>query len=63
MIGVLQLINAIDPLDGQAIPFYPNDVLDALVTLASAALIRYKREEALRKEIERLRVQYEPRQA
>jgi hypothetical protein len=57
VIGVLQLINARDAVTGQIIPFGPDDVLDALVLLASAALDGYIREERLREEIAKLRIE------
>ena len=58
VIGVLQLINAIDSIDtGEIIPFASDNVLDALVLLASAALDGYIREEKLRAEIAKLRIQ------
>jgi len=57
VIGVLQLINAIDPDTGKIIPFASDDVLDSLVLLASAALDGYIREEKLRAEIAKLRIQ------
>lgn len=57
VIGVLQLINAINPETGATIPFESDDVLDALVLLASAALDGYIREEQLRAEIAKLRIE------
>ena len=57
VIGVLQLINAIDSKTGKTIPFGKDDVLDALVLLATAALDGYIREEYLRQEIAKLRIE------
>ena len=57
VIGVLQLINAIDPKTGEIIPFEDDTVLEALVSLATAALAGYIREEALRQEIVKLRIE------
>jgi transcriptional regulator with GAF, ATPase, and Fis domain len=57
MIGVLQLINAKDPESGEIVPFASDDVLEALVLLASAALDGYIREEKLRQEIAQLRIE------
>ncbi len=57
IIGVLQLINAKDPDTGNIISFSSDNVLDALVLLASAALAGYIREEKLRAEIAKLRIE------
>src|SRR5512139_185299 len=57
VIGVLQLINAIDPNTGEIIAFPSDNVLDVLVLLASAALDGYIREEKLRAEIAQLRIE------
>ncbi len=56
IIGVLQLINAKDPNTNEIIPFAADDVLEALVLLASAALDGYIREAALRQEIAKLKI-------
>ena len=56
IIGVLQLINAQDENEG-IVPFTSDDVLEALVMLASAALDGYIREEKLRQEIAKLRIE------
>lgn len=56
VIGVLQLINAKDPKTGEIIPFADDDVLEALVLLATAALDGYIREASLRQEIARLKI-------
>lgn len=57
VIGVLQLINAKDADTGEIIPFADDDVLEALILLASAALDGYIREESLRQEIAKLRIE------
>lgn len=57
VIGVLQLINAKDPNTREIVPFGSDDVLEALVLLASAALDGYIREEKLRAEIAKLRIE------
>lgn len=56
IIGVLQLINAQND-EGQITSFSSDDVLEALVMLASAALDGYIREEKLRQEIAQLRIE------
>lgn len=56
IIGVLQLINAKDQNEA-IVPFASDDVLEALVLLASAALDGYIREEKLRQEIAKLRIE------
>jgi transcriptional regulator with GAF, ATPase, and Fis domain len=57
VIGVLQLINAKDPKTGEIVPFKDDNVLEALILLATAALDGYIREAALRKEIAQLRIE------
>jgi len=57
VIGVLQLINAKDPETGEIVPFGSDDVLETLVLLASAALDGYIREEKLRQEIAKLKIE------
>ncbi|MBI3165952.1 MAG: GAF domain-containing protein [Chloroflexi bacterium] len=57
VIGVLQLINAIDPKTGGIIPFIYDDVFDALVLLATTALDGYIREASLWQEIAKLRIE------
>jgi len=57
VIGVLQLINAKEADTGEIVPFASDDVLEALVLLASAALDGYIREEKLRAEIAKLRIE------
>jgi transcriptional regulator with GAF, ATPase, and Fis domain len=56
VIGVLQLINAKQPETGEIIPFADDDVLEALVLLATAALDGYIREASLRQEIAKLKI-------
>lgn len=57
VIGVLQLINAKDPHTGEIVSFAKDDGLWALVLLATAALDGYLREQKLRAEIAKLRIQ------
>ena len=57
VIGVLQLINAKDPETDVIIPFKDDNVLEALILLATAALDGYIREAALRSEIAKLRIE------
>ncbi len=57
VIGVLQLINAKNPDTGEIIPFKDDDVLEALVLLATAALDGYIREASLRQEIAKLKIE------
>lgn len=57
VMGVLQLINAKDPKTGVTIPFADDNVLEALILLATAALDGYIREAALRNEIAQLRIE------
>ena len=57
VIGVLQLINAQDPFVGDIIPFGEEYVLESLILLATAALDGYIREESLRQEIAKLRIE------
>ena len=57
VIGVLQLINAQDIQTGEIIPFGEEDVLESLILLATAALDGYIREEQLRQEIAKLRIE------
>jgi len=57
VIGVLQLINAREP-QGEKITAFPEDeVLDAVGLITSAALSAYIREESLRTEINKLRIE------
>ena len=55
--GVIQLLNAKDRVSGAVVPFEVDDVIDSLVLLASSALRGYIREQALRKEIDKLRIE------
>lgn len=57
VIGVLQLINAKDLQTGEIIPFDEDNVLETLVSLATVALVGYIREEKLRQEIAKLRIE------
>lgn len=59
VLGVLQLINALDPQTGQPVPFEDSvqEVIYSLALLAAAALTAYFRESQLRKEIEQLRIE------
>ena len=57
VIGVLQLLNAKDPKTNEIIPFKDDNVLEALILLATAALDGYIREAALRSEIAKLRIE------
>jgi transcriptional regulator with GAF, ATPase, and Fis domain len=57
VIGVLQLINAKDVESGEIVPFSDDDVLEALILLATAALDGYIREASLRQEIAKLKIE------
>ncbi|MGH7788650.1 MAG: GAF domain-containing protein [Candidatus Binatia bacterium] len=59
VIGVLQLINATDPVSGAVVPFDPCTVpvVESLSSLAAAALEVYLREDRLRREISDLHIQ------
>jgi HAMP domain-containing protein len=57
VIGVLQLLNAIDPDTGAVVPFKADEVFETLVLLASTALAGYIRQEKLRREIEKLNIE------
>lgn len=57
IIGVLQLINAKNPQTNEIIPFVDDDVLEALILLATAALDGYIREASLRQEIAQLKIE------
>ncbi len=57
LIGVIQLINAKNPETGEIIPFGADDVLESLILMASAALDGYIREQKLRLEIKKLRIE------
>jgi CHASE3 domain sensor protein len=57
--GILQLLNATDPESGHIIPFDPNlqQMMESFSSLAVAALEAYIREQALRQEIQQLRIE------
>lgn len=57
VIGVLQLINSKDAETGEIVSFSSDDVLEALILLASAALDGYIREQRLHQEIAKLRIE------
>ncbi len=59
VLGVLQLINAQDPATGQVIPFDPylQEMMESFSLLAAAALEAYSREQNLKAEIEKLRIE------
>lgn len=57
IIGALQLINAMDPKTHEVIPFEQDEVVDSLALITSAALSAYIREESLREEINKLRIE------
>ena len=59
VIGVIQLINALDGETGQVIPFEPalQLVVEALASLAAIALASYIHEQGLREQIQQLRVE------
>jgi GAF domain-containing protein len=59
VIGVLQLLNAMHPASGTVVPFDAGDVpvIEALSTLAAAALEVYMREEGLRRQIRALHIE------
>jgi HAMP domain-containing protein len=57
VIGVLQLINAKDPLTNEIISFEEDEILDFLALITSAALSAYIRDENMREEINKLRIE------
>jgi len=59
VIGVLQLINALDPRAGGVMPFDPalHPAVESLASLATVALQAYIREQRLRRQIEELRIE------
>lgn len=59
VIGVLQLINALDPSTGEVIPFDSGlqQMVESMAALAAVALEAYIREQGLRQEIQKLRFQ------
>jgi GAF domain-containing protein len=59
VIGIIQLMNARDADSGQVIAFDPNlqQMMESFSSLAVAALEAYMREEGLRQEIQKLRIE------
>jgi len=59
VIGVLQLINAMDPDTGKVVPFdfSFHQVIESMATLATVALKAYIREDSLRAQIEKLKIE------
>ncbi len=59
VVGVLQLADALDPETNQIVPFDRNlqQMMESLSALAGVALDSYLREQALRQEIEQLRIE------
>jgi GAF domain-containing protein len=59
VIGVLQMINAIDPQTGRIIPFHPlrERAIESLGLIAAAALEQHVREQGLRSRIQELNVE------
>ena len=59
VIGIIQLMNARDADSGHIIPFDPNlqQMMESFSSLAVAALEAYMREEGLRQEIQKLRIE------
>ena len=59
VVGVLQLINAIDPNTRHIIPFEPalEQIVSSLSSLATVALEAYIREQKLRRQIQQLRIE------
>ncbi len=59
VLGVLQLINAQDPDTGQVVPFdsYLQQMMESFSLLAAAALEAYSREQDLKEQIEKLRIE------
>jgi HAMP domain-containing protein len=59
VVGILLLLNARDPESGQIIPFDSNlqQMMESFSSLAVAALEAYMREEGLRQEIQKLRIE------
>jgi DNA-binding response OmpR family regulator len=59
VIGVLQLINAMDPESGEVIPFASTfqQLIESLAALAAVALVAYQREAGLREQIEALQIE------
>jgi CHASE3 domain sensor protein/GAF domain-containing protein len=59
VVGVLELLNAEDPETEKSIPFDPNlqQMMESLTSLAGVALESYIREQALRHEIQQLKIE------
>lgn len=57
VIGVLQLINAHDPETGQVTAFSADEVIDSRALISSAGLSVYIREQQLRQEIDKLKIE------
>ena len=57
VIGVLQLLNARDHVTGETTHFHEDEVVESLALITSAALSAYIREETLREEINKLRIE------
>jgi HAMP domain-containing protein len=57
VIGVLQLLNAKDHKTKEVVHFQEDEVVDSLALITSAALTAYIREETLREEINKLRIE------
>lgn len=57
IIGVLQLLNARDHITGEMTNFHEDEVVELLALITSAALSAYIREETLREEINKLRIE------
>jgi GAF domain-containing protein/PAS domain-containing protein len=59
VVGVLQLINALEPNTGRVIPFHPSleQIVRSLSSLATVALEAYIREQTLRQQIRQLRIE------
>ncbi len=57
IIGVLQLLNARDHITGEMTHFHEDEVVELLALITSAALSAYIREETLREEINKLRIE------
>jgi GAF domain-containing protein len=59
VIGVIQLLNALDPDTGRVIPFDPalHPIVEALASLAAIALESYVHEQGLRQQLQQLRVE------
>ena len=65
VIGVVQLINARDPVTGVVVPFdsHLEQMMVSLSTLAAVALENYRREQRLKQEIEVLRIEIDEKKS